>query len=261
MNSEHRKYLNLSELKRKDIKIKILTEQLDLRDKYIYNAGQEISNNNGDFNYNNPGFQTAEEIDLNPYKPKIINVIANMNNTPRVNKSSSLFKKDNDNNVSTFYSANNNNNKMNIESFKNNDFTSIQNRITKFRQFNNEIGILRNKNNNSYLQKFQRDKVLRNNLSHNLINNGTNAINLNSNKGINLKLNKPVISSYDSRNSFYGDRYNINDQSNEVENNIIISNTSRLENEVEKKVKTILKRNILGRYRRSPYIQNFQNLN
>ena len=256
MNSEHRKYLNISELKRKDIKIKILTEQLDLRDKYIYNAGQEISNNNGDFNYNNPGFQTADEIDLNPYKPKIINVISNMNNTPRLNKSPSLFKKDNDNNVSTFYSANNNNNKMNIESFKNNDFTSIQNRITKFRQFNNEIGILRNKNNNSYLQKFQRDKVLRNNLSHNLINNGTNAINLNSNKGINLKLNKPVISSYDSRNSFYGDRYNINNKSNEVENNIIISNTSRLENEVEKKVKTILARNIIGRYKRSPYIQN-----
>ena len=44
MNSEHRKNLNEYELKRKDLKIKLLTEQLDYRDKYILNAGQEISN-------------------------------------------------------------------------------------------------------------------------------------------------------------------------------------------------------------------------
>ena len=36
---------------------------------------------------------------------------------------------------------------------------------------------------------------------------------------------------------------------------IKITNTSSLENEVQKKVKTILKKDFIGRYKRSPYLR------
>ena len=36
------------------------------------------------------------------------------------------------------------------------------------------------------------------------------------------------------------------------------TNTSSLENEVQKKVKTILGKNYIGRYKRSPYLKLFE---
>jgi hypothetical protein len=38
MNTEHRKFISMNEIKRKEKKIGILTEQLDLRDMYIKDA-------------------------------------------------------------------------------------------------------------------------------------------------------------------------------------------------------------------------------
>ena len=254
MNSEHRKNLNENELKRKDIKIKLLIEQLDYRDKYILNAGQEIANNNGVFNYNNPKFQTADEIDLNPYKPKIVKVISNMNNIMNNTKTTisnppSSIRKEN-NNFNSFYS---NNNKRNLSPFKRNSPSPIK--VSRFRQYNDDLeNLSKNRNINSYLEKFQRNKLLRNNLSQNLINNGNNAVNFNNKRNSFTNLKKNAVN-----NPFNNIQNKINDDSQE--NSILDNNTSRLENEVEKKVKTILKRNILGRYRRSPYIQNFQNIN
>ena len=254
MNSEHRKNLNENELKRKDIKIKLLTEQLDYRDKYILNAGQEIANNNGVFNYNNPKFQTADEIDLNPYKPKVVKVISNMNNimnntrTTISNPPSSIRKENN--NFNSFYSYNNN---RNLSPFKRKSPSPIK--VSKFRQYNDDLeNLSKNKNINSYLEKFQRNKALRNNLSQNLINNGNNAVLFNHKRNSFSNFKKNIVN-----NPLNNIQIKINDDSQE--NSILDNNTSRLENEVEKKVKTILKRNILGRYRRSPYIQNFQNLN
>ena len=254
MNSEHRKNLNENELKRKDIKIKLLIEQLDYRDKYILNAGQEIANNNGVFNYNNPKFQTADEIDLNPYKPKIVKVISNMNNIMNNTKTTisnppSSIRKEN-NNFNSFYS---NNKKRNLSPFKRNSPSPIK--VSRFRQYNDDLeNLSKNRNINSYLEKFQRNKLLRNNLSQNLINNGNNAVNFNNKRNSFTNLKKNAVN-----NPFNNIQNKINDDSQE--NDIFNNNTSRLENEVEKKVKTILKRNILGRYRRSPYIQNFQNIN
>ena len=112
----------------------------------------------------------------------------------------------------------------------------------------------KNKNINSYLEKFQRNKLLRNNLSQNLINNGNHAVNFNNKRNSFSNFKKNIV------NKPFNIIQNKNNDDSQ-ENDIFNNNTSRLENEVEKKVKTILKRNILGRYRRSPYIQNFQNLN
>jgi len=46
MSNEHRQFVNNNELKRKENKISLLTEQLNLRDLYIDSAKQELSKNN-----------------------------------------------------------------------------------------------------------------------------------------------------------------------------------------------------------------------
>ena len=42
MNTEHRKFISINEIKRREKKIGLLTEQLDLRDMYIRDAYKEI---------------------------------------------------------------------------------------------------------------------------------------------------------------------------------------------------------------------------
>ena len=64
MNTEHRKLISINEIKRKEKKIKILTEQLDLRDLYIKDAYKEIELNKCEFNYKNPKIISSEEIDV-----------------------------------------------------------------------------------------------------------------------------------------------------------------------------------------------------
>ena len=59
------------------------------------------------------------------------------------------------------------------------------------------------------------------------------------NKNINQVYN---YSSYNNNFSFYN-------------NPVEVTNTTRLENEVQKKVKTILKKDFIGRYKRSPYLR------
>ena len=245
------KYLTNS-LLNPEIKKRISLNELSQNE--FLNAGQEIANNNGVFNYNNPKFQTADEIDLNPYKPKVVKVISNMNNimnntrTTISNPPSSIRKENN--NFNSFYSYNNN---RNLSPFKRKSPSPIK--VSKFRQYNDDLeNLSKNKNINSYLEKFQRNKALRNNLSQNLINNGNNAVLFNHKRNSFSNFKKNIVN-----NPLNNIQIKINDDSQE--NSILDNNTSRLENEVEKKVKTILKRNILGRYRRSPYIQNFQNLN
>ena len=80
INSEHRKFINACELKRQDQKIKVLKDQINLRDDYIITAGNEIIKNKGNFKYRNPKLQSLDEIDLNPYKSKLIKVYSNLNN-------------------------------------------------------------------------------------------------------------------------------------------------------------------------------------
>ena len=237
LNSEHRKNLNVSELKRKDLKIKLLTEQLDLRDNYIFNAGLEIANNNGNFTYNNPKFVTAEEIDLNPFKPKIMKVVANLTKPPSAIQS---HRKNNNSNINV-----NDNNRLNFR------VKSPMVKISKNRQYEGEIHpILKNNNMNNYLAKFQRKVPLRNNVSFNLVNNGNNAIRNN----IFLKSEHSTIKN-EKKNQTNNLRINYSD-TNQNDNEISSNNTSRLESEIEKKVKNILGRNIIGRYRRSPYLKN-----
>ena len=245
MYSEHRNNINQNEIKRKDIKIQILTNQLDLRDNFIYNAGKEIANQNGTFKFNNPKFQSADEIEINPFKPKIVKVYPIFNN---LIKKTSNINNENINNVND-RNINNNMNKKNFPIKK------IQSRnspvkITKHRQFYDDVQNLGKKKNtmNTYLSKFQRQKPLRSNFSEGLINNGKNIIR-NVQNTLNNK-NNSMFNSYDNDN-------NITDLNKSNDNSILSPNASRFESEIEKKVKNILGKNLIGRFKNSPYVKEF----
>ena len=285
LTSEHRKYLNISELHRKEQKIQILTEQLDLRDKYIMNAGQEIAKNNGKFVYKNPKYESAEMIEVNPYKPVIIKV------SPMMNSMRNFSVKETNNN-------NNNNNLGNKRLLRQNNSSSnilkntspiarIQSpTISKTRQYNQElIPLLKNQprkqNNNNYLHKLrnfrnsnqssvfiENGRKLTNNASFKF-NQVTQAYNRSGyaaypvNYGIiqeNIRGMSP--SQFSRKNN--NENYIINHSRNNsfFENNKLNdsfgykTHTTRLETEVQKKVKTILAKDIIGRYKRSPYIKN-----
>ena len=289
LSSEHRKYLNISELHRKEQKIQILTEQLDLRDKYIMNAGQEIAKNNGKFVYKNPKYESAEMIEVNPYKPVIIKVSPMMNSMR--NFSVKENNNNNNNNLGNKRALRQNNSSSNI--LKNtNPIARIQSpTISKTRQYNQElIPLLKNQprkqNNNNYLQKLR--NFHNSNLSNVFIENGrkltnnasfkfnqvTQAYNRSGyaaypvNYGIiqeNIRGMSPSQFSRKNNNENYlTNIYNNNNSRNNsfFENNKLNdsfgykTHTTRLETEVQKKVKTILAKDIIGRYKRSPYIKN-----
>ena len=165
-------------------------------------------------------------------------------------------------------------------------------KISKKRQFNNEIlslfkynpRISTNLNGGLDLNLFERKKSNpRLSLqSQTLVTAGERAITNNNNK-INV-LKKPAYQNYLTRegNRNYNYRYDgngnlIKNQGNtnnrrrfnnlnlsisrdnnsfsKSSSNIEITNTSPLENEVQKKVKTILKKDYIGRYKRSPYLK------
>ena len=273
INSEHRKFINACELKRQDQKIKVLKDQINLRDDFIINAGNEIIKNKGTFKYKNPKLLSLDEIDLNPYKSKLIKVYSNLNNI--INNDDIKSKS--------------NNNLFHTPIINNKIIRRIQSpkeklKITKKRQFNEESELkplIKNKNSSmSFLGKFKRKNKLRfrnNNLSPNLISNGINTINnianvynksgyfFNEDKFRRLMTNnynnyKQSLRNYHENNilrvktfsSDYKDVFS-NNQSFDSE----FSLTTKLENDIQKKVKTILGKNILGRYKKSPYLKIF----
>jgi hypothetical protein len=279
INTEHRKYINICELNRQDKKIKILTDQLQFRDDFILNAGKEIAKNRGTFTYQNPKFQTIDEIELNPYKPKLLKVYSNLNNKLNVGDNQN---NDISNKTKTLFHTPiiNPNNKI----IKRIQSPNGELRISQHRQYNNSNELrplVQNKNSSmSYLGKFRRNKNVRfrnTNLSPNLVLTGSNTIN-NIVKAYNKggyyanesRFNRLINDNYQNfRNNIKYNSRNINrintlndetnkkstNQSFESENRI--THTSRLENEIQKKVKTILGRNIIGRYKSSPYLKTY----
>ena len=249
------------------------------------NAGQEIAKNNGKFVYKNPKYESAEMIEVNPYKPVIIKV------SPMMNSMRNFSAKETNNN-------NNNNNLGNKRLLRQNNSSSnilkntspiarIQSpTISKTRQYNQElIPLLKNQprkqNNNNYLQKLRNFR--NSNLSNVFIENGRKLTNNASYKfnQVTQAYNRSGYAAYPvnygiiqenirgmSPSQFSRKNNNENYIINHSRNNSFFENnklndsfgykthTTRLETEVQKKVKTILAKDIIGRYKRSPYIKN-----
>ena len=163
-------------------------------------------------------------------------------------------------------------------------------KISKKRQYNNEVLNLfkynpkissLNPNLGLDMNLFDRQKANNkqfNMQSQTLVNAGERAVRNNSNQP-NI-VHRPTFQNYltRNRNNNYNFRYdgngnlirnnnnkrnNLNNLSFSRDNNsfsrsssqIEITNTTPLENEVQKKVKTILKKDFIGRYKRSPYLR------
>ena len=309
IKTEHRKAVTVNELKRKERKINLLTEQLDLRDLYIRNAYQELSSNDVEFKYKNPKLVGSDEIINAPSRPQVIRISPSFKSLGELAKNMNV-KVNNSNNIQPVSeSKNNKSSEKNVKfksSFKSpkyqdmlkkqQDLNEIKKqiikdtRISKKRQFNNEILSLFKYNpkisphlNQGGLDMglFERKKSIPrlSTQSQTLVAAGENAMGNSANKISVLK--KPSYQNYLTREGIrnYNFRYdgngnlirnqgnssssnkrrfaNLNNLSISRSNNsfsksssqIEITNTSPLENEVQKKVKTILKKDYIGRYK------------
>ena len=311
INTEHRKTITINELKRKEKKINILTEQLDLRDLYIRNAYQELALNNIEFKYKNPKIISSDEIELAPTLPPVIKIspsfksLSELANNMQININNNMPQSESKANRNTEQKESRFKSSAKSQKYKQmlkhqeelKELDEIKRKIvkdtkiSKKRQFNNEvlnlfkynpkISSTINQKGGLDMNLFNRQKAQNsikfNTQSQTLVNAGERAIGNSSNK---MKtINRPTFQNYltRERNRNYNFRYdgngnlfrnnnkrnNYNNLSFSRENNslsksssqIEITNTSPLENEVQKKVKTILKKDYIGRYKRSPYLR------
>ena len=240
MANEHRKNKNINEIKRKENKISLLTEQLNLRDLFIQTAKNDLKKNNIKFEFKNPKFETKEEIDLDPYNPN------QLNGSPSYNS----FKNEN-------LIDNSSNNpeieKINLSLLNNLKRNNRFNEINSFRKQVNQNLIKRNKSN------FNGKKIL--------ISAGEKAIQNINNDDKKTKIDPIKKQNYFIENYITSDNNKSASVSKNEKKYVNISSnisshqinpmeiTTRLENEVQKKVKTILKKDYIGRYKRSPYLR------
>ena len=279
MSNEHRQFINNNELKRKENKISLLTEQLNLRDIFIDNAKQELSKNNIKLEYKDPNFATQEEIEMEPYNPKVVKVSPSYNSLNEISKNRDMGKTKSD--------TNNNNEQntivtdsgaVNVSRFKNVDRNERFNSISKFRS---KVKLMvTGQNNKNNVNKFNRNAST-NTKGRTLANAGENAVknNYGGNVYQKIKINptkqnymiddsevgndQPLLQNLmlekrDNKNINQNYNYNYSSYNNNFSfynNPVEVTNTTRLENEVQKKVKTILKKDFIGRYKRSPYLR------
>ena len=267
MTSEHRKYVNFSEIRRKDKTIEQLSRQLDYRDKYIISAGQEIQKAKGVISYQNDKFQTADEIEMNPYKLPVIKVVPDLENSKLMITSSNLKSNlmttnSNNNNSNTITPSNINTKKFNygIRNTKLLKQIALTPKIvsTTHRQYNEELlPLLVTKKQNNFLNKFQRLRDFR---AKNLNNIATSNDNYPAVYGRFNKYTSNKSGNYTIRGGRYSSAYNgsRSRDSSSLNRSYESTNTSRLENEVQKKVKTILAKDFIGRYKRSPYLRSWE---
>ena len=274
MTNEHSKFKDINEIKRKQNKISLLTKQLDIRDLYINNANEELYKNNIAFNYNDPNFVTKDEIEMEPINPENMKFSPSYKSFKEINKNRNINT--NKSNLDINKNVNNiipNSEQKNLSKLKNSNRNDRLNAINKFRNYVNNIVKEDNNNNKDSkpsINNYKRNIDL-NKKGNTLINAGEIAIknnyvnrsykqnyiiednsNINNEQPLlqNLMLQKREKT---NQNYKYGN-YN-NSSFYNKKNQLQETNTSRLENEVQKKVKTILKKDFIGRYKRSPYLR------
>ena len=249
MKSGNRVALSINECKKKDKEIEVLTYQLKLRDQYIISAEEKIRQSKGDSSLtHNAKFIPSEEITHDP--------CCGRKEKNKKDEQSKSFSQDN-----SF-----------LESKPNNIMNST--RISANRMYNAELLPLIKKkknggNNSSFLSTFKLAGTKR-------LQGSKSALDiLSSNfKPIQKTSNTPkpiVIKKYTGNKSFSSGKINMGTASrnnqNSSSNQLVAGRQNNMLNNgnyysafpeigkiYEKKVKTILCRNIIGRYKNSPYI-------
>ena len=181
LSNEHTKNINFNEIKRKEKKISLLNEQLDLRDSFINNANQELNKNNVKFEFNDPNLATKDEIEMEPINPENPNIKIKI--SPSYKSFNEIIKKRNmniikqnksdiDNNKKNQNSIINDNDTINLSQLQNLNKNDRINEINKFRKKVNNI----NQNNNKNSINNYRSNSSINNKGNTLKNAGENAI-------------------------------------------------------------------------------------
>ena len=149
MSNEHKKYLNNNEIKRKQSKISLLTEQLDIRDLFINNANEELDKNNVKFDFYDPYLATKDEIEMEPINPETIKISPSYKSLNDVTKNRNInIKKINNsdidkNNQNTIVAESESINLSRLKNLKRND------RFNDINAFRNKIKLNIIKENNS----------------------------------------------------------------------------------------------------------------
>ena len=264
MNIEHKRYLNLQESKRKDRKIEGLMEQLDIRDKIIRKAYEQFEKNGLEFDYINPKLIKSDEIDKIPFKPKTIKIqplkdffdykkfisTYRINNLNDKEETTNLYQNDIGEKKLILK-------KLKIKNFRKNkdennfdDLSSNSMLTQKNPLYNDLFSRIKKKKKEFNINDFIRKKKIESK-KHLLYNKRL--------KPISLNLFRQNMSIYENSNIPFSDRgYNgkkfnfINEEIKVSKNKSMVEN---FENEVQKKIKTILKKNYIARYKRSPYLK------
>ena len=268
MTIEQKNYINIQESRRKDRKIEGLMEQLDLRDKFIREVYDQFEKNNIVFNYQNPNLIKSNDIDNFSFQPPII----------KINEANDSFKPEFKNRKLSFKKSN----EMN-ENEKTNNEGNIEKKIV--------LKKIKLKNEEKDKNKEQTDETYNNSKqnNNNLYKNEISAILSKRNNGLNIndfirKRNTPKnpssLSSYNkkplslspimrkvnmnelrdkgtfSEKMIGNKRINFNPEKNNdvagFQNKSMIVN---LETEIQKKIKTILNKNYIARYKKSPFLR------
>ena len=252
MTIEHKKNINDQELKRKDRLIEGLIKQIDLRDKCIKDAYQQIEKNSIEFNYQNPDLIKRNDIDLiflqnkfnkietardsikNSYKNKILNFNINNKDNNKKDDDKKVNIKDEKNLFLKKIKIKNTKNKNEIDEKNYNSLLSERNSHYK----NELFAILLKSKNGSKINDF----INKRKIQHN-----KNPINSHSLKHISIK----KINTNEVKN---GRAFSGINEMNESKNKSMIV---KFETEFQKKVKTIIKKNYISRYNKSPFLKNF----
>jgi len=268
MTIEHKKYMNIQESKRKDKKIEGLMEQIDIRDKCIKDVYELIEKNDIKFNYENPELINRNDIDSFYYKPQSIEIKPPIDHYQSLFKRRKLILKNNNemNNEEKKISINEGSSekrlilkKININKNKNDVNESTNNSKSNFKRssYKNELyAILRSSKNGMSVNDFiRRRKIPKSNEKNSLSSYNLKPSPLSPiNKKINLKEirnNALSVKMSDNKKINYNPNVEIH-EINSYKNKSMIMN---LETEVQKKIKTILKKNYIARYRRSPFLK------
>ena len=267
ISNEHKKYLNFEEINRKEKKISLLTQQIQIRDNLIQNANNQLIKNKINFDYKNPNYKTLEELEIDPNHPEIIKVSPSFQSLNDINKNTTLNNDKNnssyDNKLLSKYknSQNRNERLSNIKQLVNDTKNIVQKN-----QYNPQL--LNSTNNKKSNNVFERNLSSIKNTNNVFVNAGENLMRGEERKRTtdfvikdNVKsgnLLDNLILEQRKTTPFRNENYlrNINNYNGYgyYSPNVAVSNTTNLENEVQKKVKTILKKDFIGRYKRSPYL-------
>ena len=266
MTIEHKRNIQNHELKRKDRKIEGLMEQMLLRDKFIIGACEKFEQKKIDFNYKNPDFIKSKDLKNLSFYPKTFKVPS----TKKIFKDSYLKKKSissndqiNDSEIKMNNKEINSENKIILKQIdlKNNRNYKLSNRLSEAQNHSllikkrikndlfSDLSIKKSELNiNSMINDLQHKRKI------SQVKKPLNALKLKS-KSIG-KIKNLINKGYQSEKIIDNKKIKLgNEEMNDSNNNQNKSIYENLETVIQKKIKTIIRKNYIIRYKNSPYLK------